>query len=324
MPISQILTIPSLLASTLALAYPMPVAGPPEPGSLTTSEGEQVDLDQDRARRMTVPVSIEGKGPFSFVIDTGAERTVLSSKVAKALDLEAEEPAELLSIAGTSSVNMVYVPSLKMGSKKFQGLIAPVLLAKNIGADGILGLDGLQDQRVLFDFSQDQLTIEDAALSRPNRKGREIVVTARERSGQLIITEASISGVRVNIIIDTGAQVSIGNSALKNRLVRRARKAGDDDILIAVTGDTLGVEFGQARDVRIGRAQFAKLLVAFADAPPFERLGLADKPALLLGMDVMRRFDRVAIDFPKRKIYFLPPRNAGGYLIKSSASRIKR
>jgi predicted aspartyl protease len=316
-------SMPAVLASALALAFPLPFGQPVEPGDRISPEGEIVDLDEDRAKRMTVPVSIEGKGPFSFVIDTGAERTVISRRIADWLALEGEEPARLMSIAGTSMVDMVYVPRLTLGEKSYDGLISPVLAARHIGADGMLGLDGLQDQRILFDFIANQIVIEDADQVRNRPKSREIVVTAKRQSGQLIFADATISGIEVNVIIDTGAQISIGNMALRKRLLRRAKELGDESLLIAVTGETLGVKFGRAREFRIGRARFASLLVAFADAPPFERLGLSDKPALLMGMDVLRKFDQVAIDFPKRKIHFLTPRQAPLHIEAPGAGRIR-
>ena len=148
-------------------------------------------------------------------------------------------------------------------------------------------------------------------------------MTAKRRSGQLIFTDATIAGIEVNVIIDTGAEMSIGNSALQKRMQKRAKELGDDNLLIAVTGETLGVEFGRLREFRIGRARFANLLVAFADAPPFKRFGLANKPTLLMGMDMLRKFDQVAIDFPNRKIHFLTPRNAPLYTSDSIGTRIK-
>ncbi|MEH6757142.1 MAG: retroviral-like aspartic protease family protein [Parasphingorhabdus sp.] len=310
MPIFSLSLLPAIAASVLPFAYPVPMGQSIEPGILTKPDSEIVAIDEDRAQRMTVPVSIKGLGPFSFVIDTGAERTVLSRDIATKLALDAEEPAQLMSIAGSSMVDMVFVPRLTLGTKSYDSLISPVLLGHHIGADGILGLDGLQDQRILFDFVANQISIEDTADPRPMVTAREIVVTAKRRSGQLIFTEATISGVRVNVIIDTGAQISIANPVLQKRLIQRAKELGEENSLIAVTGERLGVTFGEARDFRIGRAQFATLPIAFADAPPFKRLGMGKKPALLLGMDVLRKFDQVAIDFKERKIHFLLPKDA--------------
>lgn len=303
-------SLPSAIAaSALAMAYPVPMGQSIEPGNLTKPDSEIVATEEDRAQRMTVPVSIEGRGPFSFVIDTGAERTILSRKLATKLALSAEEPAELMSIAGSSMVDMVYVPELTLGKTSYGSLITPVLLAHHIGADGMLGLDSLQNQRILFDFTANQIMIENTEEPLAMASHREIVVTARRRSGQLIFTEATISGLKVNVIVDTGAQISIANPVLQKRMIQRSKERGEPNSVIAVTGETLGVKFGIARDFRIGRAQFPTLPIAFADAPPFKRFGMAKKPALLLGMDVLRKFDQVAIDFKNRKIHFLLPKN---------------
>ena len=320
--------MPSLLSYitapvALTMLFPVPFGNQTSPESAVKLPEEILAIEQDRAQRMTVPVSIEGKGPFSFVIDTGAERTVLATGIAKQLALESEKPARLVSIAGTSMVDMVYVPTLQLGRKSYDGLITPVLAAQHIGADGILGLDGLQDQRIVFDFVKNEIAIEDGARARTSGAEREIIVTARRRSGQLIFTDATISGVKVNVIVDTGAQMSIGNLALKQRLLKRAQQTGDNNMLIAVTGATLGVEVATVRNVTMGRAQFSSMAVAFADAPPFERFGMGDKPALLLGMDVLRKFDRVAIDFGARKIYFTPPKDAAEHFERATSGRIK-
>ncbi|MBW8911971.1 MAG: hypothetical protein JF564_08835 [Sphingomonas sp.] len=49
-------------------------------------------------------------------------------------------------------------------------------------------------------------------------------------------------------------------------------------------------------------ATIGNLPVAFADAEPFRHFGMTDRPALLLGMDVLRQFRLVRIDFPNREI----------------------
>ncbi|MFX9093446.1 hypothetical protein ABTN25_20120, partial [Acinetobacter baumannii] len=82
-----------------------------------------------------------------------------------------------------------------------------------LGADGIIGLDSLQGQRVLLDFRAGRMAIGEVA-DLGGTRGFEIVVQARRRSGQLIMTDAIIDGVKTDIIIDTGSDTSIGNRAL--------------------------------------------------------------------------------------------------------------
>ena len=134
-------------------------------------------------------------------------------------------------------------------------------------------------------------------------------MTARRRSGQLIFTNATIAGVRTSVIIDTGGELSIGNKALQKRL-RLKSSALQQTSLLDVTGRSVAADYGVAEELLIGRARFGVIPIAFADIAPFKALKLDKKPALFLGMDALRKFDRVAIDFANRKIYFLIPEEA--------------
>lgn len=274
-----------------------------------SSTAEIIGLDQDRASRMTVPVSIDGRGPFSFLIDTGSERTVVSRDIAGILALEFAEIARLVSIAGTKMVETVYVPELTLGRQNYGEVVAPILEAHHIGADGILGLDGLQDQRILFDFLSNAISIEDVTKRAPVGDF-EIIVTARRRSGQLIFTDATLAGKRISVVIDTGAQSNIGNLALQRRLGNGNRLRMEQASLVSVTGQSITADAGLAADFRIGRAQFDYVPIVFADADAFRELGLDKTPALLLGMDTLRQFNRMMIDFKQRRVLFDMPGNA--------------
>ena len=101
----------------------------------------------------------------------------------------------------------------------------------------------------------------------------------------------------------------MGNPALRAKVERR--KAALQPIsLMSVTGTYLKADYTQVRRVTLGAIELADIPVAFADALPFKRFGLADKPALLLGMDTLKLFRRVSIDFANREIRFLMPRGA--------------
>ena len=52
---------------------------------------------------------------------------------------------------------------------------------------------------------------------------------------------------------------------------------------------------------------FGAMPIAFAETPPFARFGLGKGPALMLGMDALRSFRRVEIDFANRQIRFIVP-----------------
>ena len=304
----------SLFAAQLAVAIPVE----PEteayiadvlPEKFLNPDSDQIAIAKDRVERMTVSVSIADGGPYEFIIDTASQRTILSKEIAGALALDLEDEVRIVALAGTTNVQTVYVPSLTLGKRSYDSLISPTFRAANIGADGVLGLDSLQGQRILFDFVERNISVEDTSEKLRSRSLREIVVTARRRSGQLIFTNATIGGIKTSVIIDTGGELSIGNKALQKRL-RLKSSALEQTSLVDVTGRSIAADYGIAEELLIGRARFGVIPIAFADIAPFKALKLDKKPALFLGMDALRQFDRLAIDFANRKIYFLLPEGA--------------
>lgn len=263
-----------------------------------------VETDEDRYLRMTIPVTIDGQGPFRFMVDTGAQATVVTRELSEQLALEPAGTGTLIGMASSKVVPLVDLHGLEFANRVFDNLTSPLLEAQNVGADGIIGLDSLQDLRVLIDFTQDTIAVTDADVRGANR-GYEIVVRARRKLGQLIITDAEVEGIRTALIIDTGGQYSYGNPALREKLKMRR---GATVISKDVNGVELSGNVTFARKLDIGQISLTDLPIAFADSPAFQALGYTDRPALSLGMLHLRVFDRIAIDFSTRKVLFDLPR----------------
>ncbi|MEG3181459.1 retroviral-like aspartic protease family protein [Sphingomonas sp. LT1P40] len=263
------------------------------------------------ANRMTVPVSINGSAPHPFVIDTGAERSVISRQLAATLGLSAGPQITLTTMTGSSKVPTVRIPSLTVGPVRDQRAFnAPALEAAHMGAHGLLGIEQLRTHMVAIDFDRGEMALRPSRRSGVRmmapRDRDEVVITAKSLFGQLIVTEATFEGARITVILDTGSQISMGNLALQRRLRRIPMKG--PITLTSVTGEQLTVNYHVASRVQLGGISMRGLPVAFADIPPFERFGLIERPALMLGMDALRAFRRVEIDFPDRKVRFLLPR----------------
>ena len=294
----------------MAVLVPLAATFPLLAGQESIQPATTVDvlaIKTDRHDRMTVQVRIADQGPFRFLIDTGAQNTVLSTALAGQLSLKSDKKARLVGVAGTQEVDTVTIDQIDLGQRSFYSLLAPLLPGNDIGAEGILGLDSLQGQRVQIDFRKELIAVDDAKALGGNR-GYEIVVTARRKSGQLIMTDAVIDGVKVNVVIDTGAEYSIGNRALQNAL---AKSHGQGTMVLrSVTGQEITADLGVASNLKINDMNFGNVVIAYADAPPFKALGLDAKPALFLGMRDMRALDRIAIDFSTRRIYFDLPQGA--------------
>lgn len=265
------------------------------------------DLDQ----RLTVPVAVGARGPYNFIIDTGAERTVVSRELAGSLGLIAGAPISLTSMTGTSTVNTVVVPDLSIRSiGQLHTVIAPALGARDMGAVGLLGIDTLRNHQVSIDFERGTMAVRPSQARKRyvRRNDDEIVVTAKSLFGQLIVTDAYFGTTRIQVVLDTGSQVTMGNSALRRRVGHRAAKSSPIQ-LTSVTGQTGMADYTMVPDIKVGEVLFGSMPVAFADVAPFKRFGLTRRPALLLGMDALRSFRRVDIDFPNRQVRFVMPKN---------------
>ena len=296
-----------------ALAGAAPAGGQPQTASTVPEIGPGTVLDyaEDGAERMTVPVSIGGRGPYAFIVDTGAERTSIAGELAEDLKLGRGAGARLHSMTEVSRIQTVLIPALEVGGRSILGINAPALARRNIGAEGILGVDSLQSQRVSFDFARRQMTV---TLSRKREEiwpDDTIVVTAKNRLGHLVMVDAAVDGEKVWVILDTGAETTVANSVLRRKLERRGKSLETWPIeLQSVTGGRIAAEQSMMRKIRLGGVDINNLPVAFADVHPFRKLGLMNRPALLLGMDALRLFERVSVDFPNRRVRLLPAGSA--------------
>jgi predicted aspartyl protease len=144
---------------------------------------------------------------------------------------------------------------------------------------------------------------QDRETPEPN----EIIVTARRRYGALLLVDADIDGQAMIVILDTGASGTIGNLALKGRLEKRRRDPVPvrTVMMLDVAGNIIQAQAAQLPTIRLGGLRMRGTPAAFADVETFRQFGLIDRPAMLLGMDVLRLFKRVAIDFGAKKVRFL-------------------
>lgn len=304
--------IAALLALALTTATP-PAVHTAIP-SATIDDTLEIDGESLAARlartRMSVGVRLDGRGPYQFTVDSGADRTVIGAALAQALALPAGNDVTLHSTTGTSQVGTVRIGELGLGSSRIADIAAPALPERFLGAQGLLGIDALADQRLLLDFDARTITVQDSR--RPAvANGDEIVVTARRRNGQLIITQASAAHVPIYAIIDSGSEVTMGNSALRDRIFARRRPPPVIPVEItSVTGGKAIADMIVLPEMTIGGISLADVPIAFLDSPPFALFGLAKEPAILLGTDLLRSFSRVALDFRARKVRFRLRRQA--------------
>ena len=303
-------------------APPSASSMPPLPPAIiddTLAIGGQ-DVKARRAEtRLTVEVYINGHGPYQFVVDSGADSSVVGLRIAHDLQLPLGTPVVLNGMTERSIVDRVEVDSLNLGPTTIEDLQLPALREDDVGGQGMIGIDALVRQRIMMDFEKRLIKVEDATKP-PKALPDEIVVVARRSRGQLILTQVKAGRLSLDAVIDTGAELTIGNPALRESLIRRHQKI-DTVKAIGVTGKEIDLEVAVIPELQIGGILLRNLPIAFADLPPFHVFGIADEPALFLGTDVLNAFRKVSLDFRARKVRFQLKRcSMAGIRIQTSPS----
>jgi len=281
--------------------------------------GEDIKARKVRTR-MTVEVRVNGRGPYHFLVDSGADTSVVGLRIARELQLPAGTPAILHGMTASAQVDRVMVDELLLGQTTIRNLQVPALLERDLGGEGMIGIDALVEQRLMMDFEKRLIKVEDARQPAKWLDG-EIVVTARRRRGQLILTQVRAAGLPLEAVIDTGSEITIGNLALRDRLIRGNRDKFITIPVTGVTGVTIDLQLARIAELRLGSVTLRDVPIAFADVPPFHVFGLSKEPALLLGTDLMETFRRVSLDFRARKVRFQLRRcGTTGIVVSTSSS----
>jgi predicted aspartyl protease len=260
---------------------------------------------RDTAGRAVALININGQGPFRFIIDTGANRSVLSQSLARHLGLAPSGEDVVHSIDGAQSATLVNVESLSFGALRLSHGDTPVLDGPMLdGEHGLLGVDGMAGRLLHIDFTKHCVEIYEGAAQMPMQGWQS--APARMRFGSLLMVPGEIMGVHVNVLIDTGSDISLGNQKFRDVLRGVAARSVEYHNGHAFTfGRPLVLEQSVwTPTLRLGHTVVDGVNAYIGDFHIFDFWGLQDEPTMLIGMDVLARSREMAIDYERGILYF--------------------
>jgi hypothetical protein len=264
---------------------------------------------RDRIGRIWAPVYINDKGPFRLVLDSGANHSGINTHVAEVLGLPPDQSRQVLlrGVTGSVAVSTVRVDSFNVGDIAFGTSRLPIVTDALGGADGILGTDGMSERRILVDFRHDLITITRSHNQRADVGFR--TVPFQLVRGNLVAIDATVGGVRIKAIIDTGGEVTIANLALREALERRSsRLKSRPDTIMGVTTDVQEGDSAHTPPLVMGADERGEAIViryrdvTFGDMHIFEHWHLISEPVMLIGMDALGLLDTLIIDYRRHEL----------------------
>jgi predicted aspartyl protease len=264
---------------------------------------------RDRIGRIWAPVYINDKGPFRLVLDSGANHSGINSHVAEALGLPLDSSHQILlrGVTGSATVPTVRVDSFTVGDMELGASELPIVTDALGGADGILGTDEMSGRRIMVDFRRDLITISHSHNARAATGFRTIPFQLIK--GNLLAVDASVGGIRIKAIIDTGGQATIANLALRQALERRSRQLqSHPDKIQGVTADVQDGDAARTPSLIMGAGEPGSVVeirynnVTFGDMYLFEHWHLTTEPIMLVGMDALGLLDILIIDYRRHEL----------------------
>jgi len=267
--------------------------------------------------RLATDVYINGQGPFQFLIDTASSRSLIYEHVRRRLDLTQSQPGRMTiyGINDIADVMPVKPHELRVAGESIPDLTMGVLPeTEAFGPDGILGVDVLTRYFVVLDRSSMRIKLLEpgAGSAHAYRDWREAALIPRPLKKfaiQFWYLKARFNGSDINSLFDLGASLTMLNWGAAERLgVRKARYEhfGPPP---AVLQDVLGKEAPALRvdglDVALSGKAWRRQFAIIADAPVFTYFDLDEKPAAIVGLDLLRN-SSLAIDFHGQRLYLGP------------------
>jgi len=275
--------------------------------------------------RVSTDVFVNGQGPFNFLLDTASSRTMLFDHLRQRLNLEPSQAGSLKVYAMNNIGSAVPVKprELRLGNWHIENLTLGVLPDEMrspdgvAGADGILGMDALASHFLMVDHDALRLKLMDPAGADTDiyRRWPSAELTpyqAKDIDVTLWWLRAKFGDQSVTALLDMGSGITMLNWKAAEKLgIRRA--AFEKQPIPQSLRDALGtlepVVTVKGLTITMAERTFPAQTVIVANAAVFRYFGLDDKAAAIIGPALLR-YNSLAIDFGKRRIYVGPTSKA--------------
>jgi len=255
--------------------------------------------------RIVVPVTINGKGTFHMMLDTGATNSVLTSNAVSRLGLDMAQATslEVHGVSGRIMAPVMKIDEMQAGSLRLKDLNVPVIDGSVVaGLDGILGVDGMDGKSISADFVRDRIRIANGS-SLPASSWFAVIKFALV-SKRLVVVDGMVGRIPVRAVIDTGGTQTLGNLALLKALEKSHKdKYSLDSGVIDITDSTQNGRLVLVPSVKLGPAEITNSAILFSDFNVFDLWDLNSRPTLLVGMDVLGQLGELSINYRRLELH---------------------
>ena len=263
-----------------------------------------------------LPVKIAGRGPYSFVLDTGNDGPpILNEKLARALRIPLGNKLAIGG-AGAKKVDVYLIAGIDVALPGLEFNAAPAatmpldLMDPHWGKrkDGMIGGTVFANVVTDIDYAGKTVRFRDPkTFSPPGAEPVPIEVYGQPFVTAKVYLHGAAQPVEAFMMVDTGVRITTFNSPFSRR---HGLPAQSPKCLATMTGYGVGGEswgvVGRVRAIEIGGVRIENPVVDFST----DKGGAlaSDRFAGIIGSDILHRF-RVIFDYPGKRMFL--EKNAG-------------
>jgi predicted aspartyl protease len=274
---------------------------------MQSSDGTRVTfrLAGSKQALILVPVFVDGRGPYSFVMDTGATTTVVSNELADALALPRGQTQDGRGAAGKMTLVESRLPSLTVGHQILDSVPVSVtdlsFLGRAMGeqVDGALGYSFLKHFVMTLDYATNALTLR-RPVADMERSLSETEIAFRYANAEdplLVVPTLVNEKGPYDFALDTGASRTVISLDLAAEFGLATEKISQ----MTAGGGSGTVSRLQLRSLAIGAARQENLAAAASDFLTQLNAELGTKLHGIVGYDFLRHY-RVTLDYPREAL----------------------
>lgn len=251
-------------------------------------------------------VRVNGEGPFEFIVDTAASVSAVFPNLRERLALAGVGTRAINGASGTQAFGIFRLERIDIDGRSARGIAAIGLdgIPGDPVSAGIVGADLLSRFIAEFDLPGGQLRLHDPGTA---LAGSWREVPFRLNGVRFAVLDGELDGRPVTMILDTGARRTIVNwpGAQAAGIARDAADLVPDEPIGGATSHRTQAVRRDFDSLAAGPLRLSAARITIADLPVFAQLGLAGRPAMILGIDRLGDL-RFAIDYPRRRLLFRP------------------
>jgi len=265
--------------------------------------------------RVATDVFINGKGPFSFLLDTAATRSMMFEHLRARLGIATTggQPLTVYGMQNIGTAAPIVTDELRLSGETIRNLAMGVLPEDSDTADGLLGMDALSNYLVVLDRANMRLKLltPDDSEAADFRDWPSLSLTrrtAKDTAANLWLMRGSVGGVSVTSLLDMGSGMTILNwSAAEQLGLKRTTfpREGVPQKLRDALGTVEPIIFATGLTIWLGGHVFTNQTVLIANVRVFQYFHLDQQPAAIMGSGLLKD-NSLAIDFARQRLYIGP------------------